>query len=235
MGNNISREVIIGRAGMQPFSIKTKKVSTEHAKITITEYGEWILEDLGSNNGTYILNKKGNWIKLITHKPILISEDTIIRLGGEYGNGVKFMAHRLKDGVDPKNYNYEFDEMRIRNEQFEDERRRLRNKELVRIGMLVVALLISFFPDTWIESEYVKGLINRQAILIPTLYACWIGWQGKRDKELIEKRQERFAVCPNPECNCQLDKNSQKRMMCPTCKAKFDFEIETDASINKNE
>ena len=37
---------VIGRTGNQPFKIASESVHGEHAKITITEQGKWILEDL---------------------------------------------------------------------------------------------------------------------------------------------------------------------------------------------
>ena len=48
-------EVIIGKVGTQKFAINGERVSRQHAKITVTDSGLWILEDLNSTNGTYIM------------------------------------------------------------------------------------------------------------------------------------------------------------------------------------
>ena len=50
-------EVIIGKEGTQRFAINGSRVSRQHAKITVTDSGQWILEDLNSTNGTYIINE----------------------------------------------------------------------------------------------------------------------------------------------------------------------------------
>lgn len=216
-----STTFIIGRDMKQcnqPFSIVNMGVSRVHAKVTISEFGEWTLEDMGSDNGTYILNRRGRWVAV--KNPIRITEDTIIRLGEEYGYGVRFMAHRLTV-KDQNDYRYEFGALKINNEHLDKERKRLKNWELVRIGLLVVAVGIAFIPDSLINNAYVNNIIDRMSILIPTLVACWIGWQGKRDRERLDQKQEAYSVCPNPSCNYQLDKNSQKRLECPRCKSKF--------------
>lgn len=218
---NKTTTIIIGRDVKkcnQPFPITNIGVSRVHAKVTISEYGEWILEDMSSDNGTYILNKRGRWIAV--KSPMRITEDTVIRLGEEYGYGVRFMAHRLVV-ADQNDFRYEFAEMKSYNENLEKARKRLKNWELVRIGLLVVAVGIAFIPDTMINNAYVNSLIDRLSILTPTLVACWIGWQGKRDRDRLDHKQEVYAVCPNPRCNYQLDKNSQKRLECPRCKVKF--------------
>ena len=41
------KEVIIGKEGTQKFAINAARVSRLHAKITILDNGQWVLEDLG--------------------------------------------------------------------------------------------------------------------------------------------------------------------------------------------
>ena len=48
------QEVIIGKEGTQKFPINNSRVSRQHAKITVSDSGQWTLEDLNSTNGTYI-------------------------------------------------------------------------------------------------------------------------------------------------------------------------------------
>ena len=70
-------EVIIGKEGTQKFTINSPRVSRRHAKITVTDAGEWILEDLGSTNGTYVIADNE---ELVQVKKVQITEFTRIVL-----------------------------------------------------------------------------------------------------------------------------------------------------------
>lgn len=234
MGNNKkTKEIIIGREGTQPFPIFNTGVSRRHAKVTVNEdTDEWVIEDVGSDHGTYILNGRGNWVKVKSPTPI--DEKTIIRLGKEYGYGVRFMAHRLIAN-DPKDFRYEFHIMRIHNERIDRGRKGLKNRELFRVALLVVAVGVAFVPESMFPSQYLNGVVNRLAILIPGLVAGWVGWQGKRDRENLDNQQEVYSVCPNPQCNHQLDKSAQKQLGCPKCRAKYAYIPENANLVAKNQ
>lgn len=230
--NDGIKEFIIGREGCQPFRITNASVSGKHAKISVTKsddkWTDWTIEDLNSDNGTFILNKRGKWVEVKSR--ISISEDTIVRLGQEYGYGIRFTAHRLIAN-EKDDYRYEFYEMLKLNKKLDKERRGLKHRELLRIGLLIVSVGIAFVPDDMFPSKYLNSLVNRLTIIVPALVAAWVAWQGQRDREALEQRQELNAVCPNPECNHQLDKNSQKRLECPKCKARYAY-IPQNANFN---
>lgn len=234
MEENNTRVFVIGREASkcnQPFPILSEGVSRIHAQVTIIEKElnkkEWVLEDLKSKNGTFILNKKGNWEFVKT--PTRISEDTIIRLGEDYGYGVRFMAHHLIV-EDENDYAYEFNKVRAHNEQLEKERKNLKNKTWLRIIGVALAFALAFIPESWIGNQYLYMVIGRLSISAPMLIACWVAWQQTRDKELIDKKQESYSVCPNPRCNYFLDRISLKRLECPKCKAKFAYSSKTSSS-----
>ena len=52
------QEVIIGKEGTQKFPINNSRVSRQHAKITVSDSGQWTLEDLNSTNGTLVNNRR---------------------------------------------------------------------------------------------------------------------------------------------------------------------------------
>lgn len=62
-------------------------VSRRHARITF-ENGEWILSDLGSSNGTFVLEKGGDFRK--------ISEPTVLNDGQEIAFGNARFIFRIK-------------------------------------------------------------------------------------------------------------------------------------------
>lgn len=74
-------ELLIGKEGNQPFKIADPYVSKKHAKLSLLPDGSYVLEDLNSMGGTYLLGEKGDVRQIIkcTVKP-----GTKIRLGGQY-------------------------------------------------------------------------------------------------------------------------------------------------------
>ncbi len=66
---------LIGRGKHCQLVIDSAKVSREHAAITIEDGGGWVLEDLGSSNGTFIGQKR------VQRVPI--DSDMELRLGTE--------------------------------------------------------------------------------------------------------------------------------------------------------
>ena len=51
--------LVVGREGNQPFTITEEGVSRQHLQITVPDQvnGTWIVQDLGSSNGTFIQNE----------------------------------------------------------------------------------------------------------------------------------------------------------------------------------
>ena len=82
------KEVIIGKEGTQKFAINAPRVSRQHAKITILDSGQWILEDLNSTNGTYIIYENDELVQI---KRINITEFTRIVLADQTSMGLRFM------------------------------------------------------------------------------------------------------------------------------------------------
>ena len=78
------QEVIIGKEGTQKFPINNSRVSRQHAKITVSDSGQWTLEDLNSTNGTYINGKRmptGQVLSLPSGSVIMLAnEDTTIQV-----------------------------------------------------------------------------------------------------------------------------------------------------------
>lgn len=85
-------EVIIGKVGTQKFAINGERVSRQHAKITVTDSGLWILEDLNSTNGTYIIDENDELIQI---KRVSITEFTRIILADQTSMGFMFYAHHI--------------------------------------------------------------------------------------------------------------------------------------------
>jgi serine/threonine-protein kinase len=71
---NIFPEVDLSRFDPQT------KISRRHARI-YREGNNFILEDLGSSNGTLVFESSGNGVKLLPHTPHVLSSGDRIRMG----------------------------------------------------------------------------------------------------------------------------------------------------------
>lgn len=69
-------EIIVGREGDQPFTIDNAGVSRRHVKLTDCGNGSYIIEDLGSSNGTFVNDQK------VIKRTITVTDK--VRLGPTY-------------------------------------------------------------------------------------------------------------------------------------------------------
>jgi len=67
----ITSEISIGREAGSDVFINDEEISRQHARLT-SQYGDYVLEDLGSTNGTFVNTQR------ITGQRILKSGDTIL-------------------------------------------------------------------------------------------------------------------------------------------------------------
>ena len=81
--------------GDQPFKIKGIGVSKVHARVTIDDYGQWILTDAGSTNGTFIRNEFTGDLMRVGPNGVQISEMTFIVLAADNSAGCCFYAKQL--------------------------------------------------------------------------------------------------------------------------------------------
>lgn len=79
----MTKQIVIGKEGNQPFAIPDPKVSRRHAVLYVDEQGgRMMLMDIGSTNGTYLFN--GNqFVRMTANQQYPVSGDTMIQLGPE--------------------------------------------------------------------------------------------------------------------------------------------------------
>lgn len=204
-------DIVVGKEGDQKFPIKNAGVSRRHARI-IADGGHWVLEDLGSTNGTFVRDADGMYRRV---SRVAISEDTMIRLGDESSNGYAFMAHHILE-EDADNYSYEFSRIRFWRDELRAERERcqaaVRNRGLVQIALSMAVIGITFIPG--IESN-IQMLILRVGMLVPPLYNFFV--QGKNKMQKIYERQQLLLVCPR--CGRPLTDFEIGKEICLACKA----------------
>lgn len=208
---------IIGRTGNQSFKITSESVHGEHVKITITEQGKWILEDLkGENsNGTYIQDEYGEFHKIYR---VNITPDTIIRLANGGHRSYTFMAHRVL--ASENDFSYEFKVLRVLyrkllEQEKKSENMNVRNRWIERFSTFI-ALVSCCIIEKMIDSDWIGNLKMPFMMFAPTLTGLLLPNGNIRLKRLKEQRSK-TVVCPN--CRRPLSDFDINNMKCSICKA----------------
>lgn len=208
---------IIGRNGNQPFKITSESVHGEHARITITEQGGWILEDLkgGNSNGTYIQGEDGEFHKVYR---VNITPDTVIRLANGGHRSYTFMAHRVL--AVENDFSYEFKILRkMYKKQLAQEKKQealnVRNGWIAKCSTLVPYL---FCPvvETCMEVKIDVNIRYALIMVSPIIAGLFFRNDNAKLKKIKERRLKIF-VCPK--CGRPLSEFDINNMQCSICKA----------------
>jgi hypothetical protein len=201
------KEIILGREGNQSFKISQPGVSKEHARLTI-DGDVWMLEDLNSSNGTFILDDKGEMTQVAK---LQIQPQTLICLGADNANGCSFYARYAADG----NYPALFDYLEERDTSFRKEEEKAEEMpQTVRkvVGTIsALALVLSFC---------VTGNLAMMLLRVGTLASAASSFlynPAKKKKELKAIRGSIFR-CPNPACSHVLSAKEIHNRRCSKCK-----------------
>lgn len=218
----MTQEFIIGRAGTQPFPIgdNCQGVSHRHARLTITEKGEWWIENLSgpSGNGVYLKTAPATFERVEKRR---ISEDTIIRLGEGSHLSYTFMAHRAIEK--PGNYGYEFQCLRRRFKQYKQavslvEQKNKRRMKMANAIMLVFSVIsVGIVVASWLMG---KGLAGCSPMVFTGLVATFsrtlFGPKTDELKRLSALRQNDF-LCPV--CGMPMSDLAINNLKCMACKS----------------
>lgn len=211
------KEFIIGRNGNQPFKIEAKAVSAEHARLTIDDNGQWMLEDLRgtAGNGTYIRDENGNFTQIVKAR---ITEQTIIRLASvsDVGhNSFTFMAHHVLVS-DPNDYSYELNcvyqllEKQRQQESSVDE-------AILKFRYYAIIAPIAGFIISCIPPFNSSMMMVRLAMVIPPVAISLLSFKLQtKPKELLKLRRATI-VCPK--CGRPMSDYDVDNRQCSYCKA----------------
>jgi len=211
-------EIIIGIQGNQPFKITADGVSRKHARLTIFDDGRWLLEDLGSTNGTFVYDAARHCYERIVKK--VITPTTKIRLGNDDTmHSYKFVAGRLvKKDID--DFRLEFLNLKRKWREVQHRKDQLKQWTYYARYVTMVSSLLAFarFIGGW-DVEARMNLMFA-GIMFSSLVAPIIGILiTKRQERLNAEIKEDFA-CPNPDCvrTSPLSEEEIKRGQCAVCK-----------------
>lgn len=217
----MSKEIIIGRSGTQPFKIPEEYtcVHGEHARITISDNGQWFIEDLKGEKGqgTYVKDENG-YFRRVYKKQIL--ETDIIRLGRQGYGCFTFMAHRVT--AVPGDYSFEFRQMRrwlreLKDREEEQEKKNFRNGWIGRCSG-IVAVLVCLVVGSALDMDSEMQL-NLNRVLVP-LAPIAVGLAFGNDMNrlrAVRLLRTRKIVCPH--CGRPLSDFDVENQQCSSCKA----------------
>lgn len=210
------RTIILGKEGDQPFSITADGVSRRHARITIGDDGNWLLEDMDSSNGTYIRNETDGSLSRIVRTGI--TSMTFICLGPDNAKGCCFYARQVL----PENYGdftAEYEYLSEIEERYSEQLRKIeqnsKNLNIVKAVLPVVLLTLTFVVIPGIGP---LSLIIRMAVAaLPTVLILMF-YNPTEMKKKLKTLQDNFSHCPNPCCSNRLTGKEIRNMRCSKCK-----------------
>lgn len=213
------KEIIIGRDGNQPFKISDKRicVSSNHASITIDDFGRWMLKDLGSANGTFVRNDSTGDLIPVDGAGTSISELTFIVLAADNSTGCSFYARQILSSSDYySEHQYMLQKKVEFDQQEENAGKQPKTIRKVIFWLMAVFTVLTFIPA--IEKMGGEQLFRLYRFLSIGSMGTTAFYDVQAKKEKIKKLRSKFNQCPNPECDHKLSKDEIENLKCKKCK-----------------
>ena len=212
--------ITIGKANDNEYVVDDPSVSRHHAQLTYEKEGYWILEDLGSTNGTFV-----NGIQIARKQ---VTSKDVIKLGDSY---VLNLAEVLKANND---YSEEFAALKQVYDNYIQAKIKIQSSNQFKTRLLqslpfalpgIIGVLIGFSgkgsPALFAISLFIT-------ICAPTVGIYWGAKQSAKIPKLLQDLTNQFKidyVCPK--CGTFLGEipweSLRNRKHCPvsSCKAKW--------------
>lgn len=212
--------ITIGKANDNEYVVNDPSVSRHHARLTYEKEGHWILEDLGSTNGTFV-----NGIQIARKQ---VTSKDVIKLGDSY---VLNLAEVLKANND---YSEEFAALKQVYDNYIQAKIKIQSSNQFKTRLLqslpfalpgIIGVLIGFSgkgsPALFAISLFIT-------ICAPTVGIYWGAKQSAKIPKLLQDLTNQFKidyVCPK--CGTFLGEipweSLRNRKHCPvsSCKAKW--------------
>lgn len=239
----MTKQIVIGKEGNQPFAIPDPKVSRRHAVLYVDEQGgRMMLMDIGSTNGTYLFN--GNqFVRMTANQQYPVSGDTMIQLGPETRFHVKkLLAGQAKPQPPkpqpPKLEKIDIHKLRLISDRYTQNKMKLESRSGMINGLRSCTILVSILagglggaaaksfgiPEDDLLWKAIIGVLIGGFLMVVLLLII-----NSFNKKVIRERNENehtYAVkycCPNPKCKLpyrgKIYENILAEGRCPKCKA----------------
>ena len=215
------KQYILGRDGTQLFKIPENRirVSHRHAKLTVNDDGRWILEDLNSGNGTYIITDDGELMKV---KHMVIGEITRIILGDQTTMGFTFIAHHVLED-DPNDYRTEFRHVLDIYKKALTEKAAIDEKTRRKANLRFIPSIISAVTGlalTFALPQDMKPYGVSFTMLITALLTVYFNKMATNNKELQKFNAIYSKKLTCPCCGKLITDAEYKNQMCAACKTR---------------
>lgn len=230
----MQQPIIIGRKGDQKLNIPERTVSGRHCSLTPTGAGRWLLEDLGSTNGTYI-----NDIRIASQE---VTVSTEVKLGPKFKATVGELLgltdvskerepqtplQQPADAIDISGLKDIYDTYKEAKLTIEKDMRRTQFMRQLPMLILPIVLLGASFLFGSSEAAQLAQKITSGVCVLALLLVGGKMWRDSSSMpEKLDQLNEQFKidyVCPN--CHSffgQIPYEAVKnKKQCPFCKKKF--------------
>lgn len=187
-------EIIVGKQGNQKITITDSTVSRKHCKLTEQSDGTFVLEDLGSTNGTYVNGQR--IIKTI------VSRSQTITLGTLDVTIDSLVGPKPKP---EKDYTQEFKKLKSVYDNYHNELLRLEKSERLKnfyrslpptISTAVFALTLLLDGNSAFAIRAIMGVISVVFIIWATAGAFKSNQKTPEERQKLHKQFQIDYVCP---------------------------------------
>lgn len=201
----MKKEYFIGREGNQNFEIDDTKynaVSRKHARLTVDEEaGLWLLRDEDSTNGTFIVDDKGELLRV--KDEVRIKPTTRICLGGKRYNALTLVVHAVVDGGN--SYGPDFDELEHKLAEY---KARVEKKKK---SMWFRRIALSMLPVVFLLIPGIDMMGRIVGVTVASVFNAVLS--GFDNQNSLNEERSRTIVCPK--CGRALTDKDVERHCCP--------------------
>lgn len=212
--------LIVGREGNQPFQITEEGVSRQHLQITIPDRmdGTWIVQDLGSSNGTFVQQEDGSFEQMTGM--MQCTWDTVIRMGPDNLYGRTFWLCQLMQ-TDPNDFSMQFAKLNRLLDEFAQEKEELtrakeneKNRSAIIKALILAGISVGLYfilPASLGAARL--AVLPLAGVIVPFLF------RKSESSAQLSKDYKAIFHCPNGKCGRPLTEHDIRRGQCPACKA----------------
>ena len=229
----------IGRATDNDVTISKSDISAHHAKVTLTDKNEFLVEDLNSTNGTFVNGYRVNKATISITDELRLSESTIIDLYVLFDLKTLRPEERKEDDND---FSDEFNQLKLVWDDYQKTRIHIQTKfqkktTLIRSTITLAPLFLwELFHFVYInhldpskDAESIRFWQDKYIIfsVVGSTLAMYATGSMSIAEELslLDENFRVKYVCPNPDCRTQLGnvpwQSYHNQGKCFRCGAKY--------------
>ncbi|MBS1757039.1 MAG: FHA domain-containing protein [Bacteroidetes bacterium] len=201
-----------GRADDNDVKYSERDISGHHARVTLIDSGNFLVEDLNSTNGTFVNGYRINRSTISLKDELRLSQYKIVNLIEIFGLK-KDNTQQPKS--DPKDYTQEFDTLKQVWDKYQKDRIAItkahqKRTTLVRSGITLAPLIVWYVLQFIVSENSAASKVIKSNYIVFSVLGSTIAMLFTGNMSPIEELMqldEEFRVkyvCPNNQCRTQL-------------------------------